>query len=110
MKIKTNSLEPGQPKDITDSNIFDIYKAIGTEDQIDHFKKLYEEGISWGEAKNILSEELNSFLGPFREEYKRIIKDRDLVEKILVEGSEKALAVSGPIIEEVRQAVGIKGF
>ena len=110
MKIKTNSLEPGQPKDITDSNIFDIYKAIGTEDQIDHFKKLYEEGISWGEAKNILSEELNSFLGPFREEYKRIIKDRDLVEKVLVEGSEKALAVSGPIIEEVRQAVGIKGF
>ena len=110
MKIKTDSLEPGQPKNVIGSNIFDIYKAIGSEDQIDHLKKLYEEGVSWGEAKNILFEELNSFLRPFKDEYKQIVKDRASVEKILVEGSEKALAISGPIIEEVRQAVGIKGF
>lgn len=110
MKIKTNSLEPGQPKDSSDSNIFDIYRAISAVDQIDHLRKLYQEGISWGEAKNILFEELNTFLEPFRDEYKRIIKDRALVEKILIEGSEKALSISGPIIKEVRQALGIKGF
>ena len=30
MKIKTNSLEPGEPKDTQDSTLFDIYKAFAT--------------------------------------------------------------------------------
>ena len=110
MKIQTNSLEPGEPKDSSDSNIFSIYKAISTKKNIEELNRLFLEGIAWGEAKNILFEELNSFLKPFQEEYNKIIKDKSFVEKILVEGSEKALSVSEPIIKDVRQAVGIQGF
>ena len=110
MKIRTNSLEPGEPKDSSDCNIFSIYKAISTNEKINDLQMLYEEGISWGEAKKILYEELNSFLKPFRDEYNKIIKDKSFVEKTLIEGSEKALSISGPIIKEVRQAIGIKGF
>lgn len=110
MKIQTNSLEPGEPKDSLDCNIFSIYKAISTNKQINDLQKLYEEGIAWGEAKKILYEELNSFLKPFKAEYNKIIKDKSFIEKTLIEGSEKALSISGPIIEEVRQAIGIKGF
>ena len=110
MKIKTNSLEPGEPKDSSDSNIFKIYKAICTKEKIDELQKLYEEGIAWGEAKKLLLDELNSFLKPFRDEYVKIVKDKSFVEKTLVEGSEKALSISGPIIKEVREAIGIKGF
>ena len=110
MKIQTNSLEPGEPKDSSDCNIFSIYKAISTNEKINDLQMLYEEGISWGEAKKILYEELNSFLKPFRDEYNKIIKDKSFVEKTLIEGSEKALSISGPIIKEVRQAIGIKGF
>jgi tryptophanyl-tRNA synthetase len=110
MKIKTNSLEPGEPKDSSDCNIFNIYKATSSKEKINDLQKLYEEGIAWGEAKKILFEELNSFLRPFNNEYNKIIKDKTFVEKILIEGSEKALSISGPIIKEVRQAIGIKGF
>ena len=110
MKIKTNSLEPGEPKEISDSNIFNIYKAISTKDKIKEMQKLYQEGIAWGEAKKVLFEELSSFLKPFKNEYNKIIKDRSFVEQTLVEGSEKALSISEPIIKEVRQALGIKGF
>ena len=110
MKIKTNSLEPGEPKKVSDSNIFDIYKAISSKDKIDEMQKLYQEGIAWGEAKKVLFEELSSFLKPFKNEYNKIIKDRTFVEKTLVDGSEKALSISEPIIKEVRQALGIKGF
>ena len=110
MKIKTNSLEPGEPKDSSACNIFNIYKAISTKEQINDLQKLYEEGIAWGEAKQVLFDELNSFLKPFKDEYNKIIKDRAFVEKTLVEGSEKALSISGPVIKEVRQAIGIKGF
>tara|TARA_Y100000741_G_scaffold362208_1_gene347550 strand:- start:506 stop:1516 length:1011 start_codon:yes stop_codon:yes gene_type:complete len=110
MKIKTNSLEPGVPKDSSDCNIFNIYKAICTKEKIDDLQKLYVEGIAWGDAKKVLFEELNSFLRPFNNEYNKIIKDKSYVEKTLIEGSEKALSISDPIIKEVRQAIGIKGF
>ena len=110
MKIKTNSLEPGEPKDSSDCNIFNIYKAISTNEKVDDLQKLYEEGIAWGEAKKILFGEVNSFLRPFKDEYNKIINDKPYVEKALIEGSEKALSISGPIIKEVRQAIGIKGF
>lgn len=110
MKIQTNSLEPGERKDTSESNIFNIYKAISSEEKIHDLEKLYEEGIAWGEAKNILFEELNSFLKPFKQEYNKIIKDKSFVEKTLMEGSEKALSVSEPIIKKVREAIGIKGF
>ena len=110
MKIKTNSLEPGDSKDSSDCNIFKIYKAISSKEKIDDLQKLYDEGIAWGEAKKVLFDELNSFLKPFRDEYNKIIKDKSFVEKTLVEGSEKALSFSGPIMKEVRQAIGIKGF
>jgi tryptophanyl-tRNA synthetase len=110
MKIKTNSLEPGEPKDSSDCNIFNIYKAISPKEKVDDLRKLYDEGIAWGEAKKILFEELNSFLRPFNNEYSKIIKDKSYVEKTLIEGSEKALSISGPVIKEVRQAIGIKGF
>ena len=40
----------------------------------------------------------------------RLLKDPSFVEKTLVDGSEKALSISEPIIKEVRQALGIKGF
>jgi len=110
MKIKTNSLEPGEPKDSSDCNIFNIYKATSSIEKVDNLQKLYDEGIAWGEAKKILFEELNSFLRPFNNEYQKIIKDKSYVEKTLIEGSEKALSISGPIIKEVRQAIGIKGF
>ena len=110
MKIKTNSLEPGDSKDSSDCNIFKIYKAISSKEKIDDLQKLYDEGIAWGEAKKVLFDELNSFLKPFRDEYNKIIKDKSFVEKTLVEGSEKALSFSDPIMKEVRQAIGIKGF
>ena len=110
MKIKTNSLEPGEPKDSLDCNIFNIYKATSSIEKVDNLQKLYDEGIAWGEAKKILFEELNSFLRPFNNEYSKIIKDKSYVEKTLIEGSEKALSISRPIIKEVRKAIGIKGF
>ena len=110
MKIKTNSLQPGVPKDPADSIIFSIFKAISSEADIADFHKRYEDGISWGDAKKALFGNLNDFLLPFKAEYTKIIQDRSYVESILVDGSKKALEVSTPLIEKVRKSVGIRGF
>mgnify|MGYP001418809231 CR=1 FL=1 len=59
---------------------------------------------------NIAIEPFNDFLSPYKEEYSKIIKDRDFVESVLLDGSKKAQEVSKPLIENIRKAVGIKGF
>jgi tryptophanyl-tRNA synthetase len=108
MKIKTNSLEPGQPKDPNDSVLFDIYKAFATDEETAAIEKRYAEGIAWGEMKQILFEYLNDHLAPSRAEYKRLMDDPAEVERELVKGAEKARAVSVPFMKEIRHAVGIR--
>jgi len=110
MKIKTNSQQPGEPKDIKDCNIFNIFKSISSESDIKDLQKKYEEGIGWGDAKGILFENLRDYLSPFKTEYQKIIKDKDHVESILQQGKAEALEVSTPLIKDIRKAIGIKGF
>ena len=42
MKIKTNSLEPGTPKDTDDSILYDIYQAFSSPEETENVKNLYE--------------------------------------------------------------------
>jgi tryptophanyl-tRNA synthetase len=55
MKIKTNSLEPGEPKDTADSTLFDIYKAFATEEETRDIEERFAGGIGWGEMKQLPS-------------------------------------------------------
>ena len=109
-RIKTNSLEPGQPKEPSDCSLFKIVKAFGSPEEIEHMRRSYEEGLGWGKIKEILTEIVDSKLTPFREEYHKIISDRHHLETTLREGAEKAREVATPVLKSVRDAVGIKGF
>ena len=108
MKIKTNSLEPGEPKDIEGSTLFDIYKAFATATETAEVEKLYAEGIAWGEMKQKLFEYINDRLGPAREEYNRLIADPAIVEAELRKGAERARETAVPYIKEIREAIGIR--
>ncbi len=110
MKIKTDSKEPGEPKEIKDSSIFNIYRAFASKKLTTELTNKYKEGIAWGEAKELLFELLEEKISPLRKNYEVLIEDRAGLEKILLSGAEKALDVSTPIINKVRQAVGIRGF
>ena len=110
MKIKTNSLEPGEPKDSSTCTVFSLYKAISSESDLNELQSQYDKGIAWGEAKTILFDRLNEFLKPYKNEYDRIIEDRGYVEQVLMDGANTAKEVSTPLIEKIRSAVGIRGF
>ena len=110
MKIKTNSLEPGEPKETKDCSVYKIFQTFATQDQIKNFQKEYANGIAWGQAKEVLFQLLDEKISPFRDEYEKINQERGYIEKILQEGAEKALSVSTPLIKEIRKAVGIKAF
>jgi len=108
MKIKTNSLEPGEPKDTEGSTIFDIYKAFATPGETAEVEKLYAEGIAWGEMKQKLFEYINDNIKPARDEYERLIADPATVEAELVKGAQRAREVAVPYMAEIRDAIGIR--
>ena len=108
MKIKTNSLEPGEPKDTGDSTLFDIYKAFATAEETDEITKRYAEGIAWGEMKQLLFEYLNEHLKPAREGYNRLIADPAIVEAELQKGAKKAREIAAPYLAQIRDAIGIR--
>jgi tryptophanyl-tRNA synthetase len=66
MKIVTNSLEPGEPKDSINCTVFELYKNFAAESEIQSMQQSYDDGISWGEAKEILFNLVNEELQPIR--------------------------------------------
>jgi len=108
MKIKTNSLEPGQPKDIEGSTLYEIYKAFATPAETRAVERRYAEGIGWGEMKQQLFEYINDHIAPAREEYDRLIADPAVVEAELQKGAARAREVAAPYMDQIRHAIGIR--
>jgi tryptophanyl-tRNA synthetase len=108
MKIKTNSLEPGEPKDTEGSTLYEIYRAFATADDVADIRKRYGDGIAWGEMKQVLFEYINDHIKPAREEYKRLLDDPTIVEQELQKGAARAREISEPYLAEIRHAVGIR--
>jgi tryptophanyl-tRNA synthetase len=106
-KIKTNSLEPGEPKDPDSCTLYSIYQAFATESELAAIREEYAKGIAWGEMKRILFEYINEQITPARERYIALLEAPDHIEEQLQEGAKKARAVSAPFLKELRKAVGI---
>ncbi|MDD1617777.1 MAG: tryptophanyl-tRNA synthetase, partial [Methylococcaceae bacterium NSP1-2] len=106
-KIKTNSLEPGEPKDPEGCTLFSIYKSFSTPAQVADIRQRYAEGIAWGEMKQVLFEQINEDITPARERYEALLNAPEHIEMQLQEGAEKARAISIPFMQTLRKAVGI---
>jgi len=108
MKIKTDSREPGEPKDTEGNTLFEIYSAFASAEEIELMRTRYAEGIAWGEMKQELFEHLNAVLAEPREKYNELMEQPKLVGDVLKYGSERARALSQPFLAELFDAVGIK--
>jgi tryptophanyl-tRNA synthetase len=110
MKIKTNSLEPGEPKDPEGCTLFSMYRAFATADQVEAVRQRYAEGIAWGEMKQFLFEHLNEHLAAPRERYEALIQAPEHIEAALKEGAQKARAYSAPFMNRLRSNIGISSL
>jgi tryptophanyl-tRNA synthetase len=106
-KIKTNSLEPGVPKDPEGCTLFGIYQAFATKSEVAEIRQRYADGIGWGEMKQVLFDYINEHITPARERYEALLQAPEHIELQLQEGAEKARAISVPFIKKLRKAVGI---
>jgi len=107
-KIKTNLLEPGDPKDPDDSTVFQIWQAFATPEQTEQMRQQFAEGIAWGEAKKQLFELVNDQIGEARERYETLLTNPAHIEETLQAGAEKARQESREFIGRLREAVGIR--
>lgn len=108
MKIVTNSQSPGEPKNPDDSAIFDIYRAFAGAEEIAAMRRHYAEGISWGDAKQMLFERINAELSTPREIYHSLMAEPAKIEAVLQAGAEKARRESRAFLAQIRHAVGIR--
>lgn len=109
-KIKTNLLEPGDPKDPDDSTVFQIWCAFADEAERERMRAAFADGIAWGEAKKQLFERVNDELAPARASYERLMASPAEVEAILQQGAARLRPKGQALIEQVRQAVGLRAY
>ena len=108
MKIVTNSLEPGEPKDPDASALYAIYAAFASREQREDMRQAYREGIAWGQAKQQTFELINGELMQGRERYDALIAKPEQIEEALVEGAQKARAFATQFLAGIREATGIR--
>ena len=109
-RVKTNLLEPGEPKDPEHSTVFQLWCAFADQPGIDAMRRAFAEGIAWGEAKQRLFERINDELSPARAHYQRLMAEPSHIEAVLNKGAQRARAYSRPFMQQVRHAVGIRSM
>jgi tryptophanyl-tRNA synthetase len=110
MKIVTNSLEPGEPKQTEGSTLFAIYSAFANDDQRAAMKQAFADGIGWGDAKQQCFELINTEIASARSNYDELISNPAKIEIQLQQGAERARELTVPFIGKLRSAVGIRSL
>ena len=106
--IVTDSNAPGVAKQTDGSALFQMYQAFATPDETLVMRRSYADGIAWGDAKQLLFERIDQDIAPMREQYRALMADPAKIEAILQAGASKAAALSAPLMNELRHAVGLR--
>lgn len=110
MKIVTNSQEPGEKKDWKENTLFSIYSSFASKEQIEDMKQMFNDGVGWGDAKQMVFEDLNSLFTPIREKYLELNSNQKYIEDVLRSGADKVRKETLPLIKEVKRLVGINNL
>ena len=110
-KAKSDSeLIPGSNEELQSKpeclNLINILSAT-TNQSVDQALSNYT-GKEYSSLKKDLADSLVQVISPIRNEINNLLNNRDELNVILAEGTEKAAAIANPIIEEVYKIVGFK--
>ena len=109
-RIVTDSCAPGEPKDPDSNALATLYQAFADGHETDTYRQTLRDGLSWGEAKQRLFEQINAQIAPLRDRYENLIAQPAHIEEALQAGATKARAVAAPLLERLREAVGLRRF
>jgi len=109
MKIVTDSKRPEEPKDPDADNVFNIFKHFAEPARVEERRKHYlAGGVGYGEMKEELLATLETRFGAARAKYDELLKDPAGLNKILVQGAERARQLAGSRMEKLRKKLGLR--
>jgi tryptophanyl-tRNA synthetase len=109
-KIKTNLLEPGEPKDPDDSTVFQLWSAFSGDEARAEMREAFLQGIGWGDAKKKLFELIDQSLSEPRERYEQLMTNPQQLEDILQAGAKRVRSQATELLAEIRDAVGLRPY
>ncbi len=107
-RIVTDSRLPGEAKDPDSSHLFLLFKAFASPQETSDFRQELVDGMGWGDAKKKLADRLDRELAPMRDTYADLVANPDRIEDILQAGAAKARKLAAPLLQQVREAVGLR--
>jgi tryptophanyl-tRNA synthetase len=107
MSIKTDSKGLEEPKDPDNDNVFNLYKLLATDTQIEKMRVNYEGGnYGYGHAKQALYELIIDQFSGVRERYHHFMNNKNEIDEALKIGATKAATVADDVLKRVRTKIG----
>jgi tryptophanyl-tRNA synthetase len=109
LSLKTDSTALEDPKVLKGSLLGDLFALFASEEQYrDLEERLSRGGLGWGHAKDELFQRIDEEIRAPRATYHQIREDTESLEKIMLEGSEKARVIGLKVLDRVRDVVGLR--
>ena len=107
MKIQTQSLSIEDKKNPNECNVYKIYSLIASKEKKESLKTRYTTGgLGYGEAKEILFNEIVERFQKERDLYNTYHSNKSKVEGVLKDGAKKARKQAQIVLKRVRSKVG----
>lgn len=107
-RITTDSVPVEAPKEPESSSVFTLLERFGDPAVVAETRaRLLAGGMGWGEVKAQLTEALSERFGPMRDRYEALVASGSELDDLLAHGADKARKQTRPVLEQVRDAIGI---
>ncbi|MBM7835504.1 tryptophan--tRNA ligase [Clostridium sardiniense] len=112
MYTDPNHIKVSDPGEVDNNPVFIYLDAFGKDKKyIEELKQHYKQGgLGDVKVKRYLNDVLQAELEPIRNRRKEFEKDKELIYKILLAGSNRARMTASETLKEVRDAIGINYF
>jgi tryptophanyl-tRNA synthetase len=109
MALVTDSTPVSEPKPTEGSALYSLLKLFAPPDEQEWVDRAFAEGgVGYGDMKKRLFEYYMDVFGEARKRFDELQKDPGEVERVLADGARKARETAGPLMDDVRRAVGMK--
>ena len=101
--------QPNSEKPEVIENLFTFLRIVSSKDTYDYFNEKWNDcSIRYGDLKKQLVADISAFTAPIRERIMEYENNVDLLNKIALEGAEKARESARKTLSEVREIIGFR--